>query len=86
MKIKFDKKLLISIGISILVAAGLTAILAIIALFSWGVIFALLAVILIPFIKVIVDIYEEEECLDLQELWEYLTEKDDNNDFIKPCD
>lgn len=86
MKIKFDKKLLISIGISILAAAGLTAILAIIALFSWGVIFALLAVILIPFIKVIVDIYEEEECLDLQELWEYLTEKDDNNDFIKPCD
>lgn len=86
MKIKFDKKLLISIGISILVATGLTAILALIALLSWGIVFALLAVILIPFVKVIIDIYKEEECLDLQELWECLTEKDDNNDFIKPCD
>ena len=86
MKIKFDKKLLMSIGISLLIAAGLTAIFALIAIFSWGIVFALLAAILIPFVKIIVDIYEEEECLDLQELWEYLTEKDDDNDFIKPCD
>ena len=86
MKIKLDKKLLIAIGISLLVAGGLTALFAIASCLSWGIVFSLIAILCVPFIKIAIDIYEEEKCLDLQDLWNVLTKEDDNNNFIEPCD
>lgn len=86
MKIKLDKKLLLTIGISFLVSFVLTTIFALLSLLSWGIVCGLIAFICTPLVKIIIDIYEEEKCLDLQDLWNVLTKEDDDNNFIKPCD
>lgn len=86
MNIKFDKKLLVAIGISLLIAGGLTALFAIASCLSWGIVFSLITILCVPFIKIAIDIYDEEECLDLQDLWNVLTKEDDDDNFIKPCD
>lgn len=86
MKIKLDKKLLLTIGISFLVSFVLTTIFALLSLLSWGIVCGLITFICTPLVKIIIDIYEEEECLDLQDLWNVLTKEDDDNNFIKPCD
>ena len=86
MKIKLDKKLLLTIGISFLVSFVLTTIFALLSLLSWGIVCGLIAFICTPLVKIIIDIYEEEKCLDLQDLWNVLTKEDDDDNFIKPCD
>ena len=86
MNIRFDKKLLVAIGISLLVAGGLTALFAIASCLSWGIVFSLKTILCVPYIKIAVDIYEEEDCLDLQDFWNVLIEEDDDDNCIKPCD
>ena len=80
MKFKFDKKLLLTILISIGISSILTLIFLITSLLSWGLVLWLITMICLPFVKVIVEIYEEEKCLDMKDLWETLTDEEDDYD------
>lgn len=82
-RIKLNKILLCAIGISILSALVITFVSWLISLFSWGVIFAFNSLILLPIVYMLCETYVKNDCYDLEDLWEVLTEEDEEEDKKK---
>ena len=78
MKIKIDKQFLKIIGIAGICAFATAAIIDILSLLSWGVVFVALTFLFMPIAQGAIKFYEENDCLGLDDFFRELM-KDDSN-------
>lgn len=74
MKIKLDKQFLKVMKIATVCSLTMTAILAILSIISWGVVFAALMLLFMPLVQGGIKFYEKKNCIDLEEFFYYLME------------
>ena len=74
MKIKLDKQFLKVMEVAAVCSLTMTAILAILSMISWGVVFAVLVLLFMPLAQGGIKFYEKKNCIDLEEFFYYLME------------
>lgn len=80
MKIKLDKEFLKVMGIAAVCSLAVTAVLAILSLLSWGVVFAALMLLFMPLAQGAIKFYKKKNCMDLEDFFTELIETDDESD------
>ena len=74
MKIKLDKQFLKVMGIAAVCSLAVTAILAILSLFSWGAVFAALMLLFMPIAQGSIKFYQKKRCYSLENFFSHLME------------
>lgn len=74
MKIKLDKQFLKVMGIAAVCSLAVTAILAILSLFSWGAVFAALMPLFMPIAQGSIKFYQKKRCYSLKNFFSHLME------------
>ena len=72
MKIKLDKQFLKVMGIAAICSIITTVILGLLALISWGIVFAALMLLFMPIAQGSLKFYEEKKCYSLENFFYYL--------------
>lgn len=74
MKIKLDKQFLKVMGIAAVCSIIVTVFLSLLALISWGVVFAALMLLFMPIAQGGIKFYQQKRCSDLEDFFHYLME------------
>ena len=82
MKIKLDKQFLKVMGIAATCSVVATAFLALLALISWGVVFAVLMLLFMPIAQGAIKFYEQKKCSDLEDFFCSLMEDEKEESHI----
>lgn len=80
MKIKLDKQFLKVMGIAATCSLAVTAILAILSLLSWGVVFAALMLLFMPIAQGSIKFYQKKHCYSLENFFSYLMENESEDE------
>lgn len=79
---RFDKYLILGLMIAALAAAALLLVIFVLSLISWGIIFALLIILLTPVSYAAVKFYVKNDCYDFDDFFEALTEEEEKDDSM----
>lgn len=81
MKNKMDKYLVTSIFISALLSFFITLFLALVAWCSWFAVGTIIMMVLIPIVHLVIKVWNETGCVDLDDLSDELFSTDENEDY-----
>ena len=82
MKIKLDKQFLKTMGIAAACSLVATVFLALLALISWGAVFAVLMLLFMPIVQGAIKFYKQKKCSDLEDFFCCLMEDEEEESHI----
>ena len=73
-------------GVTGLLSLMLTVILCLLHLFGWGVVFVAIFIVLLPVVKTLVEIWNKENCIDLDDLKDVIFTEDKEEEYLVSFD